>query len=35
MEIIRVKNTEYSRYEELLLYREQLRKEAYIYRGLT
>lgn len=34
MEIIRVKNIEYSRYEELLLYREQLRKEAYIYRGL-
>ena len=34
MEIIKVKNADYSRYEELLLIRDQLRKEARIYHGL-
>ena len=34
MEIIKVKNADYSRYEELLLERDQLRKEAGIYHGL-
>lgn len=34
MEIIKVKNADYSRYEELLLTRDQLRKEAGIYHGL-
>ena len=34
MEIIKVRNVEYSRYEELLLERDQLRKEARIYHGL-
>ncbi len=34
MEIIKVRNAEYSRYEELLLERDQLRKEARIYHGL-
>ena len=34
MEIIKVKNADYSRYEELLLMRDQLRKEARIYHGL-
>ena len=31
MEIIKVRNAEYSRYEELLLERDRLRKEARIY----
>ena len=34
MEIIKIKNADYSRYEELLLTRDQLRKEAGIYHGL-
>ena len=34
MEIIKVRNAEYSRYEELLLERDRLRKEARIYHGL-
>lgn len=34
MEIIKIKNADYSRYEELLLTRDQLRKEALIYHGL-
>ena len=34
MEIIKVKNADYSEYEELLLTRDQLRKEARIYHGL-
>ena len=34
MEIIKVRNADYSRYEELLLMRDQLRKEAGIYHGL-
>lgn len=34
MEIIKVKNADYSRYEELLLTRDQLRKEAGIYHRL-
>ena len=34
MEIIKVKNADYARYEELLLRRDQLRKEARIYHGL-
>lgn len=34
MEIIKIKNADYSRYEELLLMRDQLRKEARIYHGL-
>ncbi len=34
MEIIKVKNADHSRYEELLLTRDQLRKEARIYHGL-
>lgn len=34
MEIIKVKNADYARYEELLLRRDQLRKEAGIYHGL-
>ena len=34
MEIIKIKNADYSRYEELLLTRDQLRKEARIYHGL-
>ncbi len=34
MEIIKVKNADYSRYEELLFQRDQLRKEARIYHAL-
>ena len=34
MDIIKIKNADYSRYEELLLRREQLRKEARINHGL-
>lgn len=34
MEIIKVKNADYSRYEELLFQKDQLRKEARIYHGL-
>ena len=34
MEIIKIKNADYSRYEELLLTRDRLRKEARIYHGL-
>lgn len=34
MEIIKVKNADYSRYEELLLTRDRLRKEARIFHGL-
>ncbi len=34
MEIIKVKNADYSRYEELLFRRDRLRKEARIYHGL-
>ena len=34
MDIIKIKNADYSRYEELLLRREQLRKEAHINHGL-
>lgn len=34
MDIIKVKNADYSRYEELLLRRDRLRKEAHINHGL-
>ena len=34
MEIIKIINADYSRYEELLLTRDQLRKEARIFHGL-
>lgn len=34
MDIIRVKNADYSRYEELLFERDRLRKRAHIYHGL-
>lgn len=34
MDLIKVKSVDYSRYEELLLTRDQLRKEARIYHGL-
>ena len=34
MDIIKIKNADYSRYEELLLRRDRLRKEAHINHGL-
>lgn len=34
MEIIKVRSADYARYEELLLRRDQLRKDANIYHGL-
>lgn len=34
MEIIKVRNADYARYEELLLKRDSLRKEAYIAHGM-
>ena len=34
MEIIKVRNADYARYEELLLERDGLRKEAYITHGM-
>ena len=34
MDIIKIRNADYDRYEELLMQRDQLRKEADIYHGL-